>query len=73
VSASGQPVSAEALQQAIIAGGANAARKWSIVPAGDGRTLRGTCIVRAHTVVAEIVPWRSTTGWISWSARSTPR
>jgi hypothetical protein len=62
VSASGQPVSAEALQQAIIAGGANGARKWSIVPAGDGRTLRGTCIVRVHTVVVEIVPWP---GWYS--------
>lgn len=59
VSASGKPVSSEALRQAIIAGGANGPRKWSIVPAGDGKALRGTYIVRAHTVVVEIVPGSS--------------
>jgi hypothetical protein len=68
LSASGKPVSAEALQQAIIAGGANGARKWNIVPAGDGKTLRGTYIVRTHTVVVEIVPWP---GWYSLQYRDS--
>lgn len=59
VSGSGKPLSHEALRQAIISGGTNGARKWSIVPAGDGKTLRGTYIVRAHTVVVDIVPGSS--------------
>lgn len=56
VTGSGKPVSQEALQQAIIRGGATGARKWSIGPAGDGKTLKGTYIVRAHTVVVNIEP-----------------
>ena len=56
VTGSGKAVSQEALRQAIISGGASGVRKWSIVPAGDGKTLRGTYIVRVHTVVVDIVP-----------------
>lgn len=56
VSAGGRPVSAEALREAIIGGGANGPRKWSIVPHGDGNALRGTYMVRTHTVVVDIVP-----------------
>jgi hypothetical protein len=53
---SGKGVSQESLRQAIISGGASGPRKWTIVPAGDGKTLKGTYIVRAHTVVVDIVP-----------------
>src|SRR5258705_5629829 len=56
VTASGKPLSQEALKQAIISGGANGPRKWLIVPEGDGKTLTGTYIVRQHTVVVQIVP-----------------
>jgi len=56
VTASGKPLSQEALKQAIISGGANGPRRWMIVPEGDGKTLRGTYIVRQHTVVVQIVP-----------------
>ena len=56
VSASGRPVSSAALRQAIIDGGAIGPRKWSIVPHGDGNALRGTYMVRTHTVVVDIVP-----------------
>jgi len=55
VTASGKPLSQEALKQAIISGGANGPRKWLIVPEGDGKTLKGTYIVRQHTVVVQIV------------------
>ena len=50
VSGSGKPLSPEELTQAIVNGGANGPRKWSVVPAGDGK-LRGTYMVRTHTVV----------------------
>ena len=56
VAGSGKAVSPQALREAIISGGASGPRKWTIVPAGDGKTLRGTYIVRAHTVVVDIVP-----------------
>jgi hypothetical protein len=56
VTASGKPLSQEALKQAIISGGANGPRRWLIVPEGDGKTLKGTYIVRQHTVVVQIVP-----------------
>lgn len=56
VTASGKPLSQEALKQAIISGGANGPRRWLIVPEGDGKTLTGTYIVRQHTVVVQIVP-----------------
>jgi hypothetical protein len=56
VTASGKPLSQEALKQAIISGGATGPRKWYIVPDGDGKTLKGTYVVRAHTVVVHIVP-----------------
>jgi len=59
VSGSGKPVSQEVLKQAIISGGTNGARKWNIVLVGDGKTLRGTYMVRAHTVVVDIVPGSS--------------
>jgi hypothetical protein len=55
VTASGKPLSQEALKQAIISGGTNGPRKWFIVPEGDGKTLKGTYIVRQHTVVVQIV------------------
>ncbi len=55
VTASGKPLSQEALKHAIISGGANGPRKWFIVPEGDGKTLKGTYIVRQHTVVVQIV------------------
>jgi len=55
VTASGKPLSQEALKQAIISGGANGPRKWFIVPESDGKTLKGTYIVRQHTVVVQIV------------------
>lgn len=51
---SGKPASLEALKRAIIDGGAAGARKWVIVPHGNG--LRGTYKVRSHTVVVDIVP-----------------
>ena len=56
VTASGKPLSQEALKQAIISGGANGPRRWLIVAEGDGKTLKGTYIVRQHTVVVQIVP-----------------
>jgi hypothetical protein len=59
VTGSGKALSQEALRQAIISGGANGPRKWAIVPAGDGKSLKGTYIVRAHTVVVDIVPGSS--------------
>jgi hypothetical protein len=58
-SGSGKAVSAEALRQAIISGGANGPRKWTIVPAGDGKNLKGTYMVRSHTVVVDIEPGSS--------------
>lgn len=56
VTASGKPLSQEALKQAIISGGANGPRRWLVVPEADGKTLKGTYIVRQHTVVVQIVP-----------------
>jgi hypothetical protein len=53
---SGKPVNNEALKRAIIDGGAAGARKWEVVPAADGRSLRGTYKVRNHTVVVDIFP-----------------
>lgn len=53
---SGKALSQEALKQAIITGGASGPRKWNIVPDGDGKTLKATYMVRAHTVVVHIVP-----------------
>lgn len=57
VTGSGKPASQEALKRAIIDGGAAGARKWAIVPHGDG--LRGTYKVRSHTVVVDIMPGKS--------------
>lgn len=56
VTGSGKPVNNEALKRAIINGGAAGARKWDVVPAPDGRSMRGTYKVRNHTVVVDIVP-----------------
>jgi hypothetical protein len=56
VTGSGKPVNSEALKRAIISGGAAGARKWDVVPAPDGQSLRGTYKVRNHTVVVDIVP-----------------
>ena len=56
ITGSGKPVNNEALKRAIIDGGAAGARKWEVVPAADGRSLRGTYKVRTHTVVVDIVP-----------------
>ena len=56
VTGSGKPVNSEALKRAIIDGGAAGARKWDVVPAPDGRSLRSTYKVRNHTVVVDIVP-----------------
>jgi len=53
---SGKPLSQQALQEAIVNGGKNGPRKWAIVPAGDGKTLRGTYRVRSHVVTVDIVP-----------------
>jgi hypothetical protein len=55
VTSSGKPISNEALKQAIISGGA--ARKWEVVPAADGKSLRATYRVASkHVVMVDIVP-----------------
>lgn len=56
VTGSGKPVNNEALKRAIINGGAAGARKWDVVPAPDGQSLRATYKVRTHAVVVDIVP-----------------
>jgi hypothetical protein len=52
VTGSGKPASNEAVKQAIMSAGP---RGWSIVPTGDGRTLKATYSIRKHTVVVDIV------------------
>jgi hypothetical protein len=49
---SGKPAPIDAVKRAIVDGGAAGARKWVIVPHGNG--LRGTYKVRSHTVVVDI-------------------
>jgi hypothetical protein len=56
VTGSGKPVNDDALKRAIISGGAVGARKWDVVSAPDGKSLRGTYKVRTHMVVVDIVP-----------------
>lgn len=56
VTGSGKPVSAEGLNRAIISGGAAGKRKWDVVPAADGKSLRATYQVRAHAITVSIVP-----------------
>jgi hypothetical protein len=56
VTSSGKPVPLVSLHQAIISGGAAGARKWDVVPNADGKSLRATYKVRAHTVMVDIVP-----------------
>jgi hypothetical protein len=56
VTGSGKPVNNEALKRAIINGGAAGARKWEVVAAPNGSSLRATYKVRNHTVIVDIVP-----------------
>jgi hypothetical protein len=56
VTGSGKPISHEALNRAIMNGGGAGARKWDVVPAAGGKSLRATYKVRSHTVVVDIVP-----------------
>jgi hypothetical protein len=56
VTGSGKPISQGALTRAIINGGVAGGRKWEVVPAAGGKSLRATYRVRSHTVVVDIVP-----------------
>jgi hypothetical protein len=56
VTGSGKSVNQEELTRAIINGAAAGKRKWEVVPAGDGKSLKALYKVRAHAVWLNIVP-----------------